>query len=118
MDQIYISELEANTKIGCSEQERLNTQNISLNILLEVDVEKASRSKDLKDSVCYLTVSNEVKELVEKKEWVLLEELAYEVSNLCIKGFPLVLSVQTEVKKYVIPFTKYTSFKTRIIQRN
>ena len=118
MDQILISGLEVNTKIGCSEEERLKSQNISINVILEVDGEKASKSKELKDSVCYLTVSNQIKELVEKKEWVLLEELAYEISNLCIRDFPLVLSTQTEVKKYVIPFTDYTSFKTRKIERN
>ena len=118
MDQIFISGLEVNTKIGCSEEERLKSQNISIDIILEVNGEKASRSKELNDSVCYLTVSNQVKKLVELKKWVLLEELAYEISNLCIKDFPLVISAQTEVKKYVIPFTEYTSFKTRKIERN
>lgn len=117
MDQINICELVAYTKIGCSKEERQQKQKISLNISLEVNGEKAARTKDLKDSVCYLTVSNRVREEIERKEWVLLEELAYETSKTCLKEFPLINSAQIEVKKYVIEFTEYTSFKTKKISR-
>ena len=115
MDKIFISELQLDTRIGCSKEERLSKQNISLNITLEVDGSKAAKSKNLVDSVCYLTICNLISEHVEKKEWVLLEELTYEIAELCLEKNNLIKSAEVETKKYVIPSTAFTSFKTKKI---
>lgn len=113
MDIISIKDLRTLTKIGCSKEERVNNQEILTSIQLEVEGEKAAKTKNLDDSVCYLSICNLIKEHIEKKEWILLEELAYEIADKCLSQSALVLSAEVEVKKFVIPFTEFTSFKTK-----
>ena len=111
-DLIKIKDLEIFAKIGCSEKERQCAQKISLNLSLKVDGSRAAASKDLKDSVCYLTLCNHVRELTASKEYALVEELTYYLADSCLARFELLQELSIEVKKYVLPATSYVSFTT------
>jgi len=76
MAVIRISDLKVRALIGAYSWERLNKQEIIINITLEYDASKACRSDKLKDALNYESVAAKAVKTVEHSRYVLLEKLA------------------------------------------
>ena len=76
---IDIVDLQVRTIIGTHPWERKNKQGLILNISLEYDATKASRSDDLKDALDYEAIAKDVIRTVESSRCLLLEKLAAKV---------------------------------------
>ena len=53
LDRIYIQDLKLSCIIGINEDERLNQQDIIINIIIYADLAKACKSDNIEDTVDY-----------------------------------------------------------------
>ena len=84
-DRIIISDLFLRTIIGINDDERTNRQDVLVNLVLSVDTRTAGRSDDIADTVNYRTLTKDVIDLVEGSQFFLIEKLAEEIAQLCLR---------------------------------
>lgn len=80
-DQIHIRDLLLRTIIGVKDEERLNKQDVLINITLYTD-HTAAVSDNIEDTVDYRTLTKQVITLVESSQFFLVEKLALEIAKL------------------------------------
>ncbi len=98
LDTLYINDLIIPCIIGIFENERKEKQQIIINVALSVDTQKAGKSDDIKDTVNYHDLSIKIVNMVEKSKFYLLEKLAQEIANICLKN-KLIKQVTVRVEK-------------------
>jgi len=84
-DTIEIRDLLLRAIIGINPDERINRQDVLLNIVLETDLRAAARSDDIRDAVNYRTIAKEIIEFVEGSQFNLVESLAEAVAELSLR---------------------------------
>jgi dihydroneopterin aldolase/D-erythro-7,8-dihydroneopterin triphosphate epimerase len=84
LDQIHIRDLLLRTIIGINEDERLNRQDVLINITLHADTRVAGASDRIEDAVNYRTVTKRVIEHVEHSRCFLVERLVSEIAEICL----------------------------------
>lgn len=87
MDQIIIKEAKFLCNLGCTEEERKNKQEIIIDLELFTDIKKSARSKKLEDAINYAEVHSVMKQVIEKKEYILIETLAELLSQKILERF-------------------------------
>lgn len=84
-DLILIRDLLVRAIIGVNDDERANRQDVLLNIALEADTHPAATSDDIADAVNYRTIAKAVIALVEGSQCYLVERLAQQIADLCLR---------------------------------
>jgi len=79
MAVIRISDLKVRALIGANSWERINKQELSINITLEYDASKACVSDKLKDALNYETVATKIMYTAEHSRFTLLEKLVFKL---------------------------------------
>ena len=97
-DEIYIRDLALRTIIGVNDDERVNRQDVIINITLHTDTRDAAMSDELSLTVNYREITKRVIALVEQSRFFLVERMAEEVAALCLED-PRVQSVGVNVEK-------------------
>jgi FolB domain-containing protein len=98
MDKIYIRDLKASTIIGTLPNERVECQEVILNIELACNLAKAGRTDALEDTIDYSAIRDAVLSYAEASSFKLLEALAEGVANICL-AFAGVKSVKVAIDK-------------------
>jgi len=86
LDTLYINDLKVPCIIGVFAQERKKKQPIIINLALSVDTRKAAKTDDLKDTVDYHHLYNEIANTVSQSTYQLLETLAQTIADICLKN--------------------------------
>ena len=76
MSVIRINDLKVRALIGANSWERVNRQELIINITIEYDAAKACRSDRLNDALNYESVAAKAIKTVERSRYILLEKLA------------------------------------------
>ena len=76
---IRINDLKVRTLIGAYSWERINKQELIINITIEYDAAKACRSDKLKDALDYESVATKITKTVERSRYTLLEKLVHKL---------------------------------------
>ena len=97
-DQILIKDLLLRTIVGTKADERVNKQDVVINIILDVDLRAAGESDQIEDTVNYRTITKNVIEFVEESDFLLVEKLATEISKICLVD-PRVAAAEVCVEK-------------------
>lgn len=84
-DQIHIRDLSLRTIIGVNDDERVNRQDVLVNITLHADVSEAGRTDDLEQTVNYREIAKRVIALVEQSRFFLVERMAEEIASTCLE---------------------------------
>ena len=84
LDRIHIRDLAARCIVGVNPDERVNKQDVVINLTLYADLRKAGQSDRLADTVDYKAVKQKVLALVEASSFLLLERLAQAVADACL----------------------------------
>jgi D-erythro-7,8-dihydroneopterin triphosphate epimerase len=95
---IRIKNLKVNTIIGFNPEERINKQDVIINVEIEVDISEAIRSDDNQHIYNYKEVKKSLIALVEKSHFMLLEKLTDEILKL-IMADSRVIRAKVEVDK-------------------
>lgn len=98
MDKIIIKDLSARGIIGIHSDERIQPQEIIINIILFANTEKAGHSDDIADTVSYSTIAKKVRAHAESAQRFTVEALAEDIARLCLEE-PRVVKVQVRVDK-------------------
>jgi FolB domain-containing protein len=98
MDQVFITDLIARGIIGINDWERINPQEIIINIILFTDLKMAGESDEISNSVNYRTVAKKVLAHAETAKRLTVEALAADVAKLCLDE-PGVLKVKIRIEK-------------------
>ncbi len=106
MDKIYIRDLLVRCIIGLYPDERINKQDVIINITLTADLRAAGRSDDLNDTVDYKAIKLKVIDFVEKSEFLLIESLADHISKICLKNDKVIEATITIDKPGALRFCK------------
>ena len=84
MDKIFINGMTVPVVIGTLPREREIAQEITIDLILECDMEKAGETDDLHDAVDYSAVEREVRDAICASSFFLLEALAKCVADKCL----------------------------------
>ncbi len=84
LDRIHIRDLRARCVVGTNPDERINKQDVVINITLYADLRKAGVSDDLADTVDYKAVKKKILALVESSTFLLIERLAEAIAEVCL----------------------------------
>ena len=86
-DKIQLRDLRAACIIGVGPEERSSSQEVRIDLSLEVDLEPAGRSDRLEDTVDYGALAREVVAMVEGSSFQLLEKLAASHVGVLVEAF-------------------------------
>jgi FolB domain-containing protein len=98
MDTIYINDLKLSCLIGVFGFERKSRQTIIINIVLSVDLNKASKTDNVKDTISYRYIYDQIINFAENSDYYLIEKLAEEIAKICLKN-DLVKQVKVRIDK-------------------
>lgn len=83
-DRIVIKDLLVRGIVGINDDERINRQDVLINLTLETDMRAAARSDHIADAVNYRTLTKQVIDLVETSRFFLVEKMAEEIARICL----------------------------------
>lgn len=98
MDKIHISDLHFRCIIGINPDERINKQDVLINLTLYTDFSKSIVTEDIEDTVNYKKLKLDIMALVESSSFLLVEKLASTVSDCCL-SYKGVQAAKVKVEK-------------------
>ncbi len=98
MDKILICDLRVNAHIGVTAEERSRRQSLLINVEIGLDLQPASKSDDLTQSVDYAELEERIVSLVDHSNFQLLERLGGAIGELVLE-YPLVQTVLVRIEK-------------------
>ena len=88
-DKLILHQCHFSCRIGCTPEERAVLRTIIIDIELFFDIKKLALSDELKNTIDYIPVHGAIKNVVEGKEYKLIETMAEAVTQLLLKNFPI-----------------------------
>lgn len=114
MDCIKIKDLHLRSIVGVNEWERREKQDVLINVNLYTSLKKAGKTDDIKETIDYKTVKNEIISIVDGSSFFLIETIAYKIAELCIRKDG-VKKVEVEVDKPgALRFARSVSVKLKM----
>lgn len=101
-DRLVVRGLTVRGHHGVFEHERREGQDFVVDVTLGIDTTTAAGTDDLRDTVDYGALSEELKEAVERDPVDLIETLAQRLADVCLTH-PQVLNVEVTVHKPQAP---------------
>ncbi len=98
LDKIYLTDIKCSCIIGINDWERVNKQEVIINICLYSDLCKPSLSDNINDAIDYRQIKKQVVDMVGQSSFKLIEALASEVVKICI-SHPQAYAVKVKVEK-------------------
>ena len=118
MAVIRINDLKVRALIGAYSWERVNKQELVINITIEYDASKACRSDNLKDALNYESVAAKVIKTVERSRYSLLEKLVDKLLAGIMSDLR-VMSAHVRVDKpHALPQARCVSFELSANREN
>ncbi len=99
LDRVVIRDLLVRGIVGINPEERLNRQDILVNVTLWVDLRPAGASDDIADAANYRTIAKALIAHIEDGAPQLVERLALDLVRLCFEKEPRVQAVELTVEK-------------------
>jgi len=96
--KIHIKNLRLRTYIGFNEEEKIKKQDVVINLTIEYDAAQAMQSDKVDDAYNYKILTKKVINLVESRQFNLLEKMASEILAL-IKQTEAVVAAQITIDK-------------------
>jgi len=85
-DKIIIKDLEIDCIVGIRKRERKEKQKIYVTAEIYTNVDKAAKSKNIKDTINYSAIIKNIKKLVVNKKYLLLETMSQDIAKLILKN--------------------------------
>jgi dihydroneopterin aldolase len=105
MDKILIQGLRVDARVGVTPEERARPQTLAIDVEISADLERASESDLLEDTIDYDATTTAIAELVRGSDSRTLEHLAGRIVAI-FDGNELVHGVTVEIAKQPPPVTE------------
>ncbi len=116
MAVIRINDLKVRALIGAYSWERVNKQELVINIAIEYEADKACRSDKLKDALNYESVAAKAVKIAERSRHTLLEKLTSKLLD-GIMADPRVMQAHVRIDKpHALPQARCVSFELSSIR--
>jgi FolB domain-containing protein len=99
MDKILIKDLLIRGIIGINDDERVNKQDILINITMFADTRPAAKTDDIVHAVNYRTITKRIIAHVESSADFLVEKLISDIAQLILTEFPAVQRTIVRLEK-------------------
>ena len=109
-DEIRIEELQVEASVGVPEAERAVPQRLVLSFTLTPEQDFRDLDDDLRRTVDYAVVVEEVKSFIGRRVVKLIETLADELAAHLLERFAL-REVRIELRKFILPETRYVAVR-------
>ena len=86
-DRIFLEGVRVRCKIGITARERLEPQEVLIDVSLFLDLARAGATDDLEETINYRTALDHISQFASSREFVLLEGLAEGLAALVIGTF-------------------------------
>ena len=113
-DTITIKGLKLRTKVGVPDAERAESQELEADLCIQPIRAFSTMADDLDATVDYHAVCLGVEALAAEGERQLIESLAHEIARWVLDHFPTAHSVRVELRKFILPQTRWVSVETRL----
>ena len=110
LSEIVIDSLRAKTWIGVPDAERMEAQEIEMDIRIQPRRSFAEMQDDISLTVDYAAVCQRVSELTQERPRRLIESLAQEICEMILKEFAAT-SAEVEIRKFILPETRYVAVR-------
>ena len=98
MDRIIITDLRTRCIIGVNDEERLEKQDVEINLSIYGDFRMPGHTDRFTDAVDYRALKKQILVLIENSSYFLLEALTEAIANVCLTA-PGVMKVQVRADK-------------------
>ncbi|MGE8624820.1 dihydroneopterin aldolase [Acinetobacter schindleri] len=102
MDAIIIEGLKVETVIGCFDWERQIIQPLMLDLVIQTDLEQASNSDALADTLNYAEICEISAQVIQQEQPELIEHAAKLVLNALFTTFTAIESIKITIRKPAI----------------
>jgi FolB domain-containing protein len=106
LDRIEIHDLLLRCIIGINESERMNKQDVLINIVMWADTRHAARSDAIDDTINYRTITKQIIEHVEASQYFLVERLVERIAEICLRDERVQQAQVTVEKPGALRFTR------------
>lgn len=89
MDKIIIKNLRLRGIIGINPEERVNKQDILINLVLYTDIRQAAVSDNIDDAANYKSITKRIISHVENSADLLVEKLVSDIARIILVEFPI-----------------------------
>jgi FolB domain-containing protein len=110
LSEIRIDSLRVKTWIGVPDAERMDAQEIEIDIRIQPTRSFAEMQDDINLTVDYAAVCQRVSELAAERPRRLIESLAQEICEMILKEFAAT-SAEVEIRKFILPETGYVAVR-------
>lgn len=99
MNTISLFDLEISCIIGIHPDERIQEQNLVLDINLDVDFGDSTFSDDINNTIDYTKIAELATQLATSKKYQLIESFCCDLNNLFLDKFEIIQQTKITVKK-------------------
>lgn len=111
MEWIEIAELEIQSNVGVSENERRTPQKLAVTLRFQIGPPFGSLADEIGQTIDYSAVANEVRAVAASGSRRLIETLVAEIADCLMQRFPMA-RLEIELRKFILPNTRYVSART------
>ncbi|TRM73935.1 hypothetical protein DJ528_10955 [Sulfolobus sp. B5] len=108
--KVSIEDLRVKTVIGINPNERIEKQEVSINVDIWSDLSKSVITDSINDTIDYKVIKKEIISYVENSSFNLLETLTYKIGKV-VEFPPLLLSKYIQYRVLFLPIDKPTFFQ-------
>lgn len=108
---IRIQDLRVPTIVGIKEDERVNPQEVTINVQMETDMEECIRTDDITDAFNYRTLTKKIIREVGEAKHFLLEKLCQHVLNIVMEDARIIEASVEIDKPGALRFAKSVSVR-------
>lgn len=98
-DRIEIRDLMVRAIVGINDEERVNRQDVVINLTIWSDLRDSGRTDDIDDTINYRTLAKLVIEMVEESSFFLVEKLGTEIALLSLEFSESIERIRVTVEK-------------------
>lgn len=113
MSEIFIDSLRIKTRIGVPDEERLEAQEIEIDICIQPVKSFSEMQDDIDLTVDYAAVCQRVSEIAGERQRRLIESLAQEICERILKEFAA-KGVEVEIRKFILPETRHVAVRVSV----
>jgi len=110
MSEILINSLRVETRIGVPDEERLEPQEIEIDLRIETSTDFRKMRDDISLTVDYAAVCRRVAQIGLERPRRLIETLAMEIAESVVEEFGAV-SAEVEIRKFILPETRHVGVR-------
>ena len=102
-DRVIIEGLKCQARVGVTEAERRQPQELLVDITFPMSLAKAGQHDDLSATIDYAAAAALTQQVASAKPYNLVEAVAESIAAALLKQFPLVQSVELRIRKFSVP---------------